>query len=177
MRVRMCIRMILPERDAIPFLSEGRPGLGLRQRLRTTGAVQYGHGPDPTCACFMQAVADVSGVAQPEPERAEHVVHGMKHCFQSPKAAKLAWPIACKVTLHVTWLNHVPSPICPSGLVNPPTLAAVCHMMQAVMDVKWRRFMSYKAFLACQMQQTRGAGNDKGEASNTAVSLGPSLGH
>lgn len=35
--------------------------------------------------------------------------------------------------------------------------------------------MNYEAFLTCQVQQTRGAGNDKGEASNTAVSPGTQM--
>jgi hypothetical protein len=41
---------------------------------------------------------------------------------------------------------------------------------QAVSDVKWRRFLNYDAFLACQELQTRGTSSDKAEPTNTAVS-------
>jgi hypothetical protein len=51
-------------------------------------------------------------------------------------------------------------------------VAVLCQWPQAVSDVKWRRFLNYDAFLACQALQTRGASNDKPnlEATNTAVS-------
>lgn len=37
--------------------------------------------------------------------------------------------------------------------------------------MKWRRFLNYDPFMACQALHTRGNSNDKADATNTAVSF------
>ena len=61
--------------------------------------------------------------------------------------------------VHCTHVEHVRYSVCAQQLC----------VLQAVSDVKWRRFNNYDALLACTALQARGTSNDKGEASNKQV--------